>query len=53
MGFEGESRCLVVSVIRDACPLPAPYEQTVLQAHDLVVLYGDHASLERAVKRFQ
>ncbi|MDP6331122.1 MAG: cation:proton antiporter, partial [SAR324 cluster bacterium] len=36
MGFEGDSRCMVVSVIRGACPLPAPYEQTVLQAHDLV-----------------
>jgi uncharacterized protein with PhoU and TrkA domain len=42
----------VISVIRGSRPLPAPYEDTVIAANDLVVLYGDHAALDSALKRF-
>ena len=52
LGFEDAARCTVVSVIRGACPLPAPYQETVIEANDLIVLYGDHAALDSALKRF-
>ncbi len=53
LGFIGDERCLVVSLIRGSCPLPAPYMETVIEANDLIVLYGDHAALDSALKRFQ
>ena len=52
LGFEEDARCTVLSVIRGVCPLPAPYQETVIEANDLIVLYGDHAALDSALKRF-
>ena len=52
LGFEEDARCTVLSIIRGVCPLPAPYQETVIEANDLIVLYGDHAALDSALKRF-
>ena len=52
LGFEEDARCTVLSVIRGVCPLPAPYQETVIEANDLIVLYGAHAALDSALKRF-
>ena len=52
LGFREGERCSVISVIRGSRPLPAPYEDNVIAVNDLVVLYGDHAALDSALKRF-
>jgi CPA2 family monovalent cation:H+ antiporter-2 len=52
LGFSGEDRCSVIAVIRGACPLTGPYENTIITANDLIVLYGDHASLDAGVAKF-
>jgi CPA2 family monovalent cation:H+ antiporter-2 len=52
LGFTSDNRCAVVSVIRGSAPLSAPYEDTVVQENDLIVLYGDHAGLDAGVKIF-
>ena len=48
LGFGDGERCSVISVIRGSGPLPAPYDTTVIEANDLIVLYGDHAALDAA-----
>jgi len=53
LGFGDGERCSVISVIRGSRPLPAPYDDTLIEANDLIVLYGDHAALDAALKRFQ
>jgi CPA2 family monovalent cation:H+ antiporter-2 len=39
----------VLSVVRDEKPLPAPDGPTRLEADDLVVLYGPHEAIDRAL----
>jgi CPA2 family monovalent cation:H+ antiporter-2 len=39
----------VLSVVRDEKPLPVPDGPTRLEAGDLVVLYGPHAAIDRAL----
>ncbi|RPH93857.1 sodium:proton exchanger [candidate division KSB1 bacterium] len=41
--------CLVLSVLRNGRPLRPPFEEIVLEKDDLVVLYGNHVDLVRAV----
>ncbi|MBU0691328.1 cation:proton antiporter [bacterium] len=53
LGFKSEERCSIISVIRGSCPLSAPYEDTVIQENDLIVLYGDHAALNESLRRFE
>lgn len=43
--------CLVLSVLRHGHPLRPPFEAVVLQAGDLIVLYGNHVDLVRAVEK--
>jgi len=39
----------VLSVVRDEKPLPTPDGPTRLEAEDLVVLYGPHEAIDRAL----
>jgi len=43
--------CLVLSVLRGGHPLRPPFEAVVVQAGDLIVLYGNHVDLVRAVEK--
>lgn len=47
----GDEACIVLSVLRGGLPLRPPFEALMLQADDLVVLYGNHVELDRAVLR--
>jgi CPA2 family monovalent cation:H+ antiporter-2 len=44
---------VVLSVVRDGQPLPPPDGTLRLEAGDLVVLYGPHASLDVALRLFE
>ena len=39
----------VLSVVRDEQPLPTPDGPSRLEAEDLVVLYGPHEAIDRAL----
>jgi CPA2 family monovalent cation:H+ antiporter-2 len=41
--------CLVISVLRDSLPLRPPFDHTTVQENDIIVLYGNHLDLDRAV----
>lgn len=43
--------CLVIAILRDGQPMPAPLPDTPIETNDLVILYGDHAALNRAVQK--
>ncbi len=49
LGFTNESRCQVVALLRDGCTYAGDFLDTPLAPNDLVVLYGDHASLDLGV----
>ena len=40
----------ILNIVRDEEPQPTPSGVTRLEAGDLVVLYGPHASIDRALK---
>jgi CPA2 family monovalent cation:H+ antiporter-2 len=48
--FSGDEG-LVLSVLRGGRPLRPPLDEVVLQVEDLIVLYGNHVDLVRAVER--
>ena len=49
LGFINESRCQVIALLRDGCAYSGDVLDTPLAPNDLVVLYGDHASLDIGV----
>lgn len=49
LGFTNESRCQVIALLRDGCAYSGDFLETPLAPNDLVVLYGDHASLDIGV----
>jgi CPA2 family monovalent cation:H+ antiporter-2 len=49
LGFFNESRCQVIALLRDGCTVQSDVLDVQLQSNDLVVLYGDHAALDRGV----
>jgi CPA2 family monovalent cation:H+ antiporter-2 len=51
LGLDADGGCMALSVLRAGLPLRPPYEALVLQTDDLVVLYGNHLALVRAVER--
>jgi CPA2 family monovalent cation:H+ antiporter-2 len=46
-----EDGCTVISILRNGKPLPAPLDEVPIKAGDMVILYGDHAALDRAVRK--
>ena len=50
LGLCREDTCNVVAILRDGRPLPPPLGEIPIAALDLVVLYGNHADLDRAVQ---
>jgi CPA2 family monovalent cation:H+ antiporter-2 len=51
LGLVEESACTILSVMRNGYPLRPPFEEAVLEPSDLIVLYGNHMDLEKAVER--
>ncbi|MDD5087861.1 MAG: cation:proton antiporter [bacterium] len=51
LSLTSDDSCLVLSVLRDGLPLRPPFEDIELKRDDLIVLYGNHADLNRAVER--
>jgi CPA2 family monovalent cation:H+ antiporter-2 len=51
LGLSGDGTCLVLSVLRGGRPLRPPFESVIIQAEDLIVLYGNHLDLVRAVEK--
>ncbi|MBL0063067.1 MAG: cation:proton antiporter [bacterium] len=49
LGFSNESRCQVIALLRDGSAYPGEFLDVTLAPNDLVVLYGDHASLDLGV----
>ena len=49
LGFSNDSGCQVVALLRNGCIVSNAFLDTELEPNDLVVLYGDHASLDRGV----
>jgi len=43
----------VLSVVRDERPLSTPDEFTRLEAGDLVVLYGPHVAIDKALRMME
>src|SRR5207245_10492856 len=43
----------VLSVVRNEQPLPTPDGPTRLEAEDLVVLYGPHEAIDRALRMLE
>ncbi|MBI5058832.1 cation:proton antiporter [candidate division KSB1 bacterium] len=50
IGLMQNENLILLSILRDGKPLPQPIGQAVLRAGDLVVLYGSHEALNRAVQ---
>lgn len=44
---------IILSVVRNETPLPAPGPTTRLQAGDLLVVFGPHAAIARAINLFE
>jgi monovalent cation:H+ antiporter-2, CPA2 family len=51
LGLEEDGSCMILSVLRDGLPLRPPYGEVVLEANDLMVLYGNHKDLVLAVAK--
>jgi len=51
LSLTSDDSCLVLSVLRDGLPLRPPFEDIELKRDDLIVLYGNHLDLNRAVER--
>jgi K+:H+ antiporter len=41
---------IILTIVRDEQPIPTPEASTRLEAEDLVVLYGPHAAIDRALR---
>ncbi|MFH1011516.1 MAG: cation:proton antiporter [bacterium] len=50
LGLTGEKGCQVIAVLRDGQPLSSPLRNILVEAGDLIVLYGNHADLHQAVQ---
>ena len=51
LSLTSDDSCFVLSLLRDGLPLRPPFEDIELQRDDLIVLYGNHLDLDRAVGR--
>jgi CPA2 family monovalent cation:H+ antiporter-2 len=49
--LSGDGSCLVLSVLRGGRPLRPPFETVVIEVEDMIVLYGNHVDLVRAVEK--
>lgn len=52
LALQQDPGVVVLSVLRQELPLPAPGGMTRLEPGDLVVLFGPHESMDRALDRF-
>jgi CPA2 family monovalent cation:H+ antiporter-2 len=50
LDFRRTTGATVLSIVRDQHPLPPPDGPTMLAANDLVVLYGPHQAIDRALR---
>lgn len=53
LNLESEEGCMLISLMRKGRPLRPPFANYVIEEGDLMVLYGDHASLDQAVKELR
>jgi CPA2 family monovalent cation:H+ antiporter-2 len=53
LGLKQDERCFVISIIRGNAPISDSFEDTLILENDLVVLYGDHAALNEALRKFR
>jgi K+/H+ antiporter YhaU regulatory subunit KhtT len=44
---------VILSIVRDEKPIPTPDGPTRLEAEDLVVVYGPHEAIDRALQLFE
>lgn len=50
LGLGDDRGCAVIAILRGGRPLPLPCDNVTIAANDLVVLYGNHAALDHAVR---
>ena len=53
LALRDRTQAIVLSVVRDEAPLPAPGGETRLRAGDLVVVFGPHEAIDRALVLFE
>ncbi|HEY3296768.1 MAG TPA: cation:proton antiporter [bacterium] len=53
LALAGSNTPVILSVLRNGAPADPPFEELLLEAGDLVVLYGAHEDLDLAVERLR
>jgi CPA2 family monovalent cation:H+ antiporter-2 len=53
LALRERTRAMILSVVRDEEPLPAPGGDTRLRAGDLLVIFGPHEAIDRALALFE
>ena len=51
LGLSGTEGCMILALLRKGFPVMPPVDTITIQSGDLLVLYGNHADLNKAISR--